>query len=201
MEPRLDDVSSWFLPLLRAVPAIAVAAVVTFSADHSSRLGLITFGSFAVIVGIVMGVFALRETASTSRTLRIVQGGIGVVAGVAALAVIDGGLPYLIFLVSTWGAITGFLELYLGLRSRGTAVARDHIFVGALTVVLAVAVLVVPPDFVQPYTGPDGVARELTASIIVVGLLGAYWAIIGVFLVIAAFSLKWADAPAVETKA
>jgi hypothetical protein len=54
---------------------------------------------------------------------------------------------------------------------------------------------------VQSFTGPDGVARELTASVIVVGALGAYWVIIGVYLVIAAFSLKWASSPEPATPA
>ena len=68
----------------------------------------------------------------------------------------------------------------------------------ALTVLLAVVVLVIPADYVQPFTGPDGVARELTASIIIVGVLGAYWAILGIYLVIAGLSLKWA--PSVPQK-
>lgn len=201
-------VSSWIAPLLRAVPAIALAIVVTFSADHSATLGLVTFGAFALLSGAVVVAFALRQDAGITRTLSLVQGALGVIAGVAALAVTGGGVPYLVFVVSTWAVATGFIELYLGLRARrstsadASAVSRDLIFAGALTVVLAIIVLVLPPDFSQPFTGPDGVARELTASVIIVGLLGAYWAVLGVFLVIAALSLKWADAPTpAETKA
>ncbi len=201
-------VSSWIAPLLRAVPAIALAVVVTFSADHSATLGLVTFGAFAAASGAVIVVFALRQNVGLARNLQLVQGALGVVAGAAALAVTGGGLSYLVFLVSTWAVATGFIELYLGLRARRStspdtkAISRDLIFAGGLTVVLAIIVLVLPPDFSQPFTGPDGVARELTASVIIVGLLGAYWAVLGVFLVIAALSLKWADAPTpAETKA
>lgn len=201
-------VSSWIAPLLRAVPAIVVAIVVTFSADHSATLGLATFGAFAAFSGAVILVFALRQGAGITRTLSFVQGGLGLLVGVAALAVTGGGVSYLVFLVSAWAVVTGFIELYLGVRARRStgadakAISRDLIFAGGLTVVLAIIVLVVPPDFSQPFTGPDGVARELTASVIIVGLLGAYWAVLGVFLVIAALSLKWADAPTpAETKA
>lgn len=201
-------VSSWIAPLLRAVPAIALAVVVTFSADHSSTLGLVTFGAFAALSGAVIVVFALRGEEGIGRTLSLVQGALGVVAGVAALAVTGGGVSYLVFLVSAWAAVTGFVELYLGLRARRSTsadaktISRDLIFAGGLTVVLAIVVLLVPPGFSQPFTGPDGVARELTASVIIVGVMGAYWAVLGVFLVIAALSLKWADAPTpAETKA
>jgi uncharacterized membrane protein HdeD (DUF308 family) len=178
-----------------------LAIAVTFSADHSASLGLLTFGAFAAVTGAIIGGFALRMPRGTVRTIQLVQASIGIVAGIAALARTSGGLPLLILLVSAFAALTGFLELYLGWRGRGSdRSARDWAFVGALTITLAIAVLLVPADFTQVFTGPDDVERELTASVIVVGLIGAYWAIVGLFLVIAGLSLKWAvhDAPEIE---
>jgi hypothetical protein len=103
-------------------------------------------------------------------------------------------------LVTAWAALTGFLELYIGFRTRGRhGASRDWIFIGALTVVLAVVVLLVPPGFEEQFTGPDGVARVLSASVIVVGILGAYGAITAVYLIIGGLSLKWA--PPVATLA
>ena len=184
----------WIAPLVRAVPAIVLAIVITFSADHSAALGLLTFGIFAVASGIAIGVFAVRSAASPERTIQLIQSALGLVAGVAALAVTGGGLPYLVLIVSAWAVTTGFLEGYLGLRSRGEAGARDRMFLGAITVALAIAVLVVPPDFVQPFAF-DEVTGQVTASVVIVGLLGAYWAILGVFLVIAGVPVKDAAAP------
>jgi uncharacterized membrane protein HdeD (DUF308 family) len=184
------------------VPAIVLALVVTFSADHSATLGLVTFGVFAIATGAIIGGFALRMPGSTARTIQFIQAAVGIVAGVAALARTSGGLPLLILLVSAFAALTGFLELYLGWRSRGRErSARDWTFVGALTIALAIAVLLVPADFRQAFTGPDTVERELTASVIVVGLMGAYWVIVGLFLVIAGLSLKWAPQSATEIEA
>lgn len=192
----------WYAPLARAVPALVLAIVVTFSADHSAPLGLLTFGLFAAASGAVLTVFALRTERGTVRTVQLIQGVITVVAGVASLAMVNAGLPFFLFLLSSFAAVTGFLELYLGVRGRGKdRFARDWTFIGALTAVLAIVVLLVPPGFVQPFTGPDGIERALTASVIVVGALGAYWAIFGVYLVIAAFSLKWAPAAAVGSEA
>ena len=192
---------SWIAPLVRAVPAIVLAIVITFSADHSSALGLLTFGIFGSVSGLAIGIFALRGAAGPGRTIQLIQAVITVVAGIAAVAVTGGGLPYLVLILSAWAATTGFLELYLGLRARREPGARDHIFIGALTVVLAIAVLVVPPDFVQPFAF-DEVTGQVTASVIVVGLLGAYWAILGIFLVIAAVPVPASSTPtAVETSA
>jgi len=194
-------VKPWIAPLVRAVPAIALAIVITFSLDHSASLGLLTFGLFGVLSGLAIGIVALRSEAGAERTIQLIQAALSLLTGVAALAVTGGGLPYLVLIVSAWAVTTGFLEGYLGLRSRGEPSARDRIFLGALTVVLAIAVLVVPPDFVQQYT-VDKNDFEITASIIVVGLLGLYWAILGIFLAIAAVPVKEATVPtSVESSA
>lgn len=193
----------WYAPLARAVPALVLALVVTFTADHSAPVGLLAFGLFGAASGAVITVFALRAETGTVRTVQFVQGVITVVAGVVSLVMINGGLPFFLFLVGAFAAVTGALELYLGLRGRGKhSSSRDWSFVGGLTVVLAIVVLLVPPGFVQPFTGTNGFEGQLTASVIVVGALGAYWAILGVYLVIAALSLKWApEKPAVGMEA
>lgn len=193
--PITDDALPWYVPVARAVPALVLAVVITFSPDHSAPLGLITFGIFGVVAGAVLTAAALRAPKGVVRTSTLAQGIVTVLAGVAALAVPAGGLPYFVFVLTSFAAISGFIELYLGLRSSGRRRAsRDWIFAGSLTALLALAVLLVPPGFSQAFTGPDGVARELTASIVIVGLLGAYWAILGVYLVIAGLSLKWTPA-------
>lgn len=187
------------MPIARAIPALGLAAAITFSADHSASLGLITFGIFGLITGAVVLVAAVRAAPGVVRNLSMVQGALAVLTGAASLLVPAAGLPFLVFVVTTFAVVSGFLELYLGLRGprdRREAFSRDRRFLGALTVVLAIAVLLVPPGFAQSFTGPDGVARQLTAAVIVVGLLGAYWAIAGVYLVIAGLSLKWGTASA-----
>lgn len=193
----------WPWVLLRALPAIVVAIVITFNADHSARLGLLTFGVLAVGGGAVVLIGALRALpAGVVRWCFVLQGGVGIVVGAIALSSVGAGLPFLLLLLSAFCVLTGFLELYSGVRSRGRdASARDWIFVGALTVLFAIVALVVPADYSQPFTGPDNVERALTASIVIVGLLGAYSAILGVYLVIAGLSLKWAPRAVAATAA
>ena len=185
----------WYLPVARAVPALVLAAVITFSPDHSAPLGFLAFGLVGVLSGAVLTAGALRAE-SVERTLGLLQGILSIVAGGIALMLPGGGLPFLILLVTGWAAVTGFVELYLGVRARrADPTARDGIFAGGLTVLLAVGLLLVPPQLAQPLGGIEGVEGVLTASVVVVGALGAYWAILGVYLVIAGLSLRWADAP------
>lgn len=179
----------WYVPIARAVPALVLAGVVTFSADHSAPVGYLTFGLFGVLTGAVILAAVFR---GPERGLGVAQGAATLIAGVVALALPAGGLPFLILLVTGWAAITGFLELYLGLRARRTgAASRDRVFAGALTAVLALGLLLVPPGLEQPLGGIEAVDGVLTASVVMVGSLGAYWAILGVYLVIAGLSLKW----------
>jgi uncharacterized membrane protein HdeD (DUF308 family) len=190
----VEAVTPWYVPVARAVPALALAVVVAFTADHSASLGYVTFGVFAVVTGAILAASGLRLGArGVTRSITIAQGLVSVLAGIVSLSLPAGGLPFFVFLLSAYAAITGFLELYLGLRRRGRdQSARDWLFIGGLTAVLSLVVLLVPPEFQQAFTGPDLVERELTASVIIVGALGAYWAIFGVYLVIAGLSLKWA---------
>jgi uncharacterized membrane protein HdeD (DUF308 family) len=199
----VEAATPWYVPIARAVPALVLAAAVTFTADHSAPLGLLVFGIFAVATGAVLAASALRLGAKgVVRTVTFAQGIVTVIAGVVSLALPGAGLPFFVFLLTAFAAVTGFLELYLGLRSRGrSGSSRDWVFVGALTALLAIVVLLVPPGFTQSFTGPDDVPRVLTASVIVVGALGAYWAILGVYLVIAGLSLRWTGRPALQRAA
>ena len=170
----------WTVPLGRALLALIPAVVITFNANHSAEFGLIVFGSFALLSGVLLAVLSWRTLSDTREgTLFMVQGAVGVVVGALALVFHGGGLGFFLYLVSVWGAVTGFLELYSGVSVRGrSASARDRMLVGAATALLALAFLLLPPNVV-----------------VSVGLFGAYLVMLGVFLVIAALSLKWATAP------
>lgn len=183
----------WPVLFARAVPALVVGLVITFSADHSSTFGLIVFGAFAIVTGIIIGWDAAQ---SPKRALPLVQASITVVSGVSALVFFSSGAGTLFLIVITFAASTGFLELYRGLRARrNDPIAREWISVGVLTSMLAIAVLLVPADYAAPWSVIDKgltVSGTLTSQIIVVGIVGAYAILLGVYLVIAGLSARWA---------
>jgi uncharacterized membrane protein HdeD (DUF308 family) len=169
----------WVVPVVRGLLALVPSAVITFSPNHSPELGLLVFGVWAIASGLVVGALSLRLLADRGiRSLVLVNAVVTVAAGLLAVTV-PGGLPFLLYLVSVWAAVTGFVELFAGLRARGrTPAARDWIAAGGFTALLAIVFLLLPPD-----------------AVTAVGLLGAYFVILGVYLVIGGFSLKWAAAP------
>jgi hypothetical protein len=195
-----EDAAYWYAPLLRAVPAAALACVITFSGGfYTPEYGLASFGGYAVVAGILGIILSFRAIAAgPNRTLFVIQAIVSIVAGGGALVGVHGGLPVLILTIGPWGVLTGLIEVFAGVRARGKrAVARDWIFVGAVTVVLALVAFVIPPDYSQHYNAPgDGGSRILNTSVMIVGALGVYGAIVAVYLAIAAFSLKWGGATA-----
>lgn len=166
----------WLLPLLRAVIALVPAIAITFTANHTAAGGLLAFGGFALASGLALVILSWSGlTVRAVRTAFLVQGAVGIIAGILALLTHTGGLGYFLYLVSVWGLVTGFLELTSGIRlRRQSPAARDWMVVGGATVVLAVVFLLLP-------------AEPVTA----VGLLGAYLVVLGVYLGIAGLSLKW----------
>ena len=180
MAPAVPQKSDryWVVPVVRAVIALIVAAAITFTRDsHTSEFGLIVFGIFAVVEGAAVGLLSLRTVADPfTRIVFVVQGAIGLLAGLLALTLATSGLGLYLFLVSVWAALTGFLELYSGLRNRSKdAAARDWLVIGALTAILAVVFLLIPSD-----------------AVLAIGLFGAWAVISGVFQAISGASLKTA---------
>ena len=184
--------ASWVVPAVRALVALAVGFAITFTPAHSAAFGLVAFGLFAVVEGAVIAAGAFGDRADRrSRGLFALQGILTVVAGVAALVLPDGGVHYLVWVVSAWAIVTGALELVSGIRARGRAgVARDWMTVGGLTLILAIAFLIVPPDYNQALGGIERVTGELTASVVLVGMFGAWAIVAGVLLGIAAVSAR-----------
>src|SRR5690606_33867000 len=91
--------------------------------------------------------------------------------------------------VIIWAAAAGLVELIAGLRSRRTdPAAKDAITVGALGLVLAVVLLLIPADYALQYSVDGAGALTLTGIILAVGMFGGYAAVVAVFLAIAGFS-------------
>lgn len=165
----------WIVPLVRAIVALAAGALITFTALHSPHFGLLVFGGLAVVSGILVAVISRRTVSDpVASAFFVAQGSVGILAGALAVIFSSAGLPFYLYLVMVWAAVTGFIELYCGMRRPRTAESRDWRVIGALTAILAIVFLMIPAD-----------------SVLAVGLFGVYAVVLGVYLAIAGFSLKW----------
>lgn len=198
------------LQLVRAVFAALAAVMITFTADHSATIGLSVFSGFAIATGLVLAAAAWLTYPAGRRWAAILLAVVSLVAGmVSGLGGLRTITTYFVVVIA-WAVLSGVIELVAGLRERATlrreglldpqrrSEARDAVTVGAVGILLAVALALVSPGFQLDYFIDD--ANQwftLTGIAIAVGIFGAYAAIVAVFLGIAAFSPRRA-APAVE---
>lgn len=182
----------------RAALAAVAALMITFSPDHSAPIGLSVFGGFAIVTAVVLALAAGLVYPAGRRWPAVLMAAIALVTGMA------GSVPpwrtedLFFVLVITWALLSGLVELIAGIRTRGEDGARDAITIGALTMLMGVALLLIPSGFVQPYTIDKVGTFELTGIILGVGMFGGYAAIVAVFLGIAALTprAKGVDAAA-----
>lgn len=194
--PRRPRAAPWALTAVRAILVLVLGLAITFTGGHSAAFGLVAFGLFGVVGGLALLGGAVLALGRPVRGSFLVQAAITIAAGVGALVVgasgtAGGDVVGLVGIVSAFGILTGALELVAGLRARRTdRSARDWILTGVLTVLLGLVFLVVPPGYSQPLGGIERITGTLTASVVLVGLLGAWGVVVGVLQAISAISLR-----------
>lgn len=195
--------------LARAAFAAIAAVMVTFSPDHSAEVGLSVFSGFAIATGLIFVLAAWLVFPSGQRWPAAVLGVIAVVAGMIGGIVPLRSVTLFFSVVITWALVSGLVEALVGWgalrRARGSnapasarSEPRDALTIGILTVILGLALLLVPTQYALQYTIADANATfTLTGIIIGVGLFGGYAAIVAVYLAIAGFSPR--KAPTAES--
>lgn len=189
------------IQLLRALFAAASALMITFSSDHSAAVGFAVFGGFVAASGFIFLLGAWLAVPAGSRWPLILLGVIDLLTAIVS------GVPtwrtdaVFFVVVIIWAAATGLVELIAGLRTRRTdPTAKDAITVGALGLLLAIVLLIIPAGYSLQYSVDGAGALTLTGIILAVGMVGGYTAIVAVFLAIAGFSPNRSNAPGDETK-
>ena len=175
--------------LLRALFAAASALMITFSPDHSAAIGFSVFGGFAAASGFILILAAWLVASAGNRWPYILLAVIDLAAAIVS------GIPTwrndaaFFAVIIIWAALSGLVELIAGIRARrADPTAKDAITVGALGLLLAVVLLLIPSDYSLQYSIEGAGALTLSGIILAVGMFGGYAAIIAVFLAIAGFS-------------
>lgn len=186
-----SDRPVWQLPAARAVPGVLVGVALTFLQAHDARVGLV--GAAVLALGTGIALLALRGSVyAPVRRFPLVAGAAGVAAGIvaAALAIAAPSGLELKLVVAAWALVAALAEGWAWYAMRATTdpaarrIAADWRFVAAFTLVAAIVFALLPSH-----------------DVVLVGLLGAYAIIVGVFHGIAAFSARAATKDAREATA
>jgi uncharacterized membrane protein HdeD (DUF308 family) len=177
------------IQLLRALFAAASALMITFSSDHSAAVGFAVFGGFVAASGFLLIVGAWIVASAGTRWPYILLAVIDLLAAMASSIPVWRTAGAFFIVVIIWAAASGLVELIAGLRGRRTdSAAKDAITIGALGLLLAVVLVLIPSDYALEYSVDGAGALTLSGIILAVGLFGGYTAIVAVFLAIAGFS-------------
>lgn len=196
--PHVSD-ALWKSMLFRALPAIVGALVITFTQDHNARFGFAVFGAVALWSGIIVGFEAVGIRGHALRAFVFTRSILGAVAGGYSLFMATGGHDWanvrnFILTVSIWALVTGAIEVVAAIVGRRKRFYSNEILLsGALTFLLGIIVAFVPPELDEEYGGLERVQGSLTAEVQAIGFVGAYFAVLGVLLVIEAFTLRAAN--------
>lgn len=161
---------------IRATLAFGLGVFITFSQSHSAEVGLITLGIFGLITGISGAlIVAVRKQLSLLQELPMAT--LATLIGLFSLLALGiEGAQHTAFvaLVAAWGLISGAFALYQARRAgRGDQSGKDFLISAVFGLLLGVLFLAVDLDTVSA-----------------VGFFGAYLALEGVHLGIAAAGPK-----------
>lgn len=171
-------VGYYVVSFVRSITLLAVGLAIAFTAGHTAQFGLIAFGVMALVSSVTLGILAVGLDSSTrARGLHIWQSLVSLVVGALAVGLSTTGTLFLLWAIVLWSLLVGVAEAFSGWRlPAGSALRQDWIVQGVMTVLLALVVLSQSAD-----------------SVAVVGFVGAWAIIMGVYLAIAGFSARWAQ--------
>ena len=109
----------WWTFILRGVLAILFGIVAFISPPATIAVLVLLFGAWALVDGVFDIVAALQHrTMDRSWWLTILEGVVGIIAGVLALAFPDIAAASLLLLIAAWSIVTGVIEVILAIRLR-----------------------------------------------------------------------------------
>lgn len=170
-------------PTARALAAAALAAVITFSPQHTAqfgldatvRFGLAVLGAYLLVQAVLLAVWAPRlGRTRVGLVLLLARAAVSLAGGVVALTQLDGGIDVLRPVQVVVFLLVGALEVVGGvLRAEAPDAAGDAVVVGGLQVLVGLMVVILNPD-----------------ALFSVGVLAAWGAVVAVYLGIAAANLR-----------
>ena len=167
---------NWWLVVLRGVLAI-LFGILAFVWPAITWLTLIVmFGVYAIVDGIIAIVTGFSRTRESSRWwMFLLEGLLGIVAGIVALIWPGLASLVLIYMIASWAVVTGILEIAAAIRLRNEITNEWMLGLGGLVSIILGVVL-----FLEPVAG----------GLAIIWTIAAYALIFGVLLVILGFRLR-----------
>ena len=177
LQARLADLlhHRWTALLGRGLIAIALGLLVWFRPGISLSVFIVLFGLWALIDGIVTCWLAIEDRPQQSWGWMLLDGLIGIVIGLLALARPKATALAILLLIGIWAVARGILEIVVAISLRRELKGEWRLLIaGVLSIVFGAIV----------------VSRPGTGLIAILWLVGFYAVLYGLMLVSLAFKAK-----------
>lgn len=173
------ETGHWWTLALRGVIAILFGLAAFLRPDIALGALILLFGAYALVDGVfaIVGVFG-GTRAGTPRWLLLLEGVVGILAGIIALIFPGLTAIALLYLVAAWAVVTGIAEIATAIRLRQEIQGEWALIVGGILSVLFGLLLAVLPG---------------VGILSLIWLIGAYAVVFGVLLLITAFQVRGRD--------
>lgn len=168
--------SNWWTILLRGILAILFGLLALFWPEISISVLILLFGIFAIADGMFSIISELRRYGERARWWVLVFEGLaGMAIGVVAVIWPQITAVVFIYLVASWGLITGVLEILAAIRLRDVLEGEWILAVtGLLSIALGILFVLFP-----------------NASLVaMIWILGMYAILFGILLIVLSFRLR-----------
>jgi uncharacterized membrane protein HdeD (DUF308 family) len=166
----------WWTFILRGVLAILFGIIAFISPPATIAALVLLFGAWALVDGVFDIVAAIQHrTMDRSWWLTILEGVVGILAGLLALAFPDVAATVLLLLISAWSIVTGVIEIVLAIRLREQITGELWLAIAGILSIIFGALL-----FLFPAAG----------ALTIVWLIGGFAIAFGVAMIILGWRLR-----------
>ena len=166
----------WWALAIRGFVALLFGLMTFFIPGVTLAVLVLWFGAYALVDGIFSIIAAWRAPDTHARWgSLLIEGIVGIVAGVLTFIWPGVTLAALIFLVAAWAVVTGIFEIVAAVRLR-RMIANEWalILMGVISVIFGLVI------FVAPIAGAVAIALAI----------GAYAVIFGALMLVLAFRMR-----------
>jgi uncharacterized membrane protein HdeD (DUF308 family) len=168
---------NWWVVALRGLSAIVLALLILAWPSRTLLALMFLFATYTLIDGFLTLVSAFRRGERSRRWSLLVEGLIGIIAGILTLVMPAVSAQFVLVLLALWAITTGVAEIRSAVQLRREIIGESLLALGGITSVLFGLLLLVVGE----------------SPVLVVVLLSGYAGIFGLLLLALAFRLKWAS--------
>ena len=171
------ETGHWWALALRGAIAILFGLAALLRPEIALQALILLFGAYALVDGVfsIVGVFG-GTRGGTPRWLLLIEGVVGILAGVIAFVAPGLTAILLLYLIAAWAIVTGIAEIAMAIRLRKEIRGEWAMIVGgALSVLFGVLLAVIGP---------------VAGLFSLIWLIGIYAVAFGIMILITAFSVR-----------